>query len=128
MNTTDKQLQSTVPATTDDANEQAQPMTLNRRTFIQTSALVGGTMALATQLPGLTQSLQAATAPSAVAQDAVGTNGVYPLADPNNILYTACLQCNTGCAIKVKLIDGVIAKIDGNPFSPSTFWPYLDYE
>jgi anaerobic selenocysteine-containing dehydrogenase len=128
MNTTDERLQSTVPATTDGANEQAQPMTLNRRAFIQTSALVGGTVALATQLPGLTQSLQAATAPSAVAQDTVEANGVYPLADPNNILYTSCLQCNTGCAIKVKLIDGVIAKIDGNPFSPSTFWPYLDYE
>jgi tetrathionate reductase subunit A len=31
-----------------------------------------------------------------------------------------CLQCNTGCGIKCKLQDGVVTKIDGNPYNPWT--------
>jgi anaerobic selenocysteine-containing dehydrogenase len=52
----------------------------------------------------------------------------YPLDRPESILYTVCLQCNTGCGIKVKLQDGVIAKIDGNPLSPWTLTPHLPYK
>jgi len=39
----------------------------------------------------------------------------YELAKPENTIYSACLQCNTGCGIKCKLQDGVVTKIDGNP-------------
>lgn len=52
----------------------------------------------------------------------------YPLDRLENSLYTVCLQCNTGCGIKVKLIDGVVAKIDGNPLSPWTLTPHLPYK
>src|SRR3989338_6962945 len=45
-----------------------------------------------------------------------------------DILNTVCLQCNTGCGIKVKLTDGVISKIDGNPLSPWTMTPHLGYK
>lgn len=51
----------------------------------------------------------------------------YELAQPENQIYTACLQCNTGCPIKVKLLNGVAAKIDGNPYSPWTMAPHLQY-
>ncbi len=44
-----------------------------------------------------------------------------------NTLYTSCLQCNTGCGIKCKLQDGVITKIDGNPYTPLTLVPHLPY-
>ena len=54
--------------------------------------------------------------------------GPYPLADAENIIYTTCLQCNTQCTIKVKLQDGLVAKIDGNPYSPATLFPHLPYE
>jgi len=30
-----------------------------------------------------------------------------------NILSTVCLQCNTGCSVKVKLLDGLAVKIQG---------------
>ena len=100
-------------------------LTLTRRTFVKTSALLGGAAALATQVPAVAKTLTESAQGAPTAQ--AGGAGVYPLADPNNILYTSCLQCNTGCAIKVKLVDGVISKIDGNPFGPSSFWPYLDY-
>jgi tetrathionate reductase subunit A len=51
----------------------------------------------------------------------------YELGRPENILYSSCLQCNTGCGIKAKLQDGVLTKIDGNPYSPWTMTPHLPY-
>jgi len=27
-------------------------------------------------------------------------------------------MCNTGCGIKAKIENGIVAKIDGKPFSP----------
>ena len=53
--------------------------------------------------------------------------GVYPLVEPENIIYGLCLQCHTECTLKIKLQDGVVSKIDGNPFSPGNMQPQLDY-
>ena len=36
----------------------------------------------------------------------------------DNIIYSSCLNCNTGCGIKVKIKDGITVKIDGNPYNP----------
>lgn len=47
--------------------------------------------------------------------------------DPENIIYSACLQCHTACTIKCKVIDGVLVKIDGNPWSPQTNIPNVPY-
>ena len=52
----------------------------------------------------------------------------YDLGRPENTLYSACLQCNTGCGIKCKIQDGVVGKIDGNPYNPWTLLPHLPYE
>jgi len=51
----------------------------------------------------------------------------YNHARPENTIYSSCLQCNTGCGIKCKLQDGVVTKIDGNPYSPWTLLPHLPY-
>ncbi len=53
---------------------------------------------------------------------------VYPLAQPENIIYTTCLQCNTQCTLKTKALDGVLVKIDGNPYSPMNLAPHLAYD
>ena len=47
---------------------------------------------------------------------------------PENQIYSVCQQCNTNCGIKVKLADGRVAKIDGNPYSPWTLTPHLAYD
>ena len=47
---------------------------------------------------------------------------------PENQIYSVCQQCNTNCGIKVKIVDGVVAKIDGNPYSPWTLTPHIPYE
>ncbi len=52
----------------------------------------------------------------------------YDLNKPRNIINTVCLQCNTGCSIKVKILDGLAVKIDGNPYSPWTMWPHIPYK
>jgi anaerobic selenocysteine-containing dehydrogenase len=52
---------------------------------------------------------------------------IYDLALPQNTLYSACLQCNTGCGIKCKVQDGIVTKIDGNPYNPWTLLPHLPY-
>lgn len=54
--------------------------------------------------------------------------GSYPLCNPESIIYSVCLQCNTGCGIKVKIYDGVAVKIDGNPLAPQTLFPHLPYK
>jgi anaerobic selenocysteine-containing dehydrogenase len=53
---------------------------------------------------------------------------VYQLSEPENIIYSVCLQCNTQCPIKVKSQSGgVVSKIDGSPYSPLTMLPWIDY-
>jgi tetrathionate reductase subunit A len=105
-------------------SEQTQTRTSNgrisRRDFLKVSAVAGGgAVAFLGGLPYFQQ---------AMAQQSAPTGGGYSLTDPANQIYTVCLQCNTGCGIKVKLLDGVAAKIDGNPYSPWTLWPHLPYE
>ena len=54
--------------------------------------------------------------------------GPYPMADAENVIHSTCLQCNTQCTLKVKVQDGLVTKIDGNPYSPITLFPHLPYE
>src|SRR3989304_5430357 len=75
---------------------------LDRRSFLKTGAFLGGS--------------------------ALPADFAYPLAKPQNILYSVCLQCNTGCGIKAKIVDGVVVKIDGNPFDPMNLTPHLPYK
>ena len=109
------------------APESDERLCLSRRTFVKTGVLVGGGVAVASQMPAVMRAVDpAASAQSEPMQTSASDSNHYDLADPNNIIYSSCLQCNTGCAIKVKIVDGVASKIDGNPFGPSSFWPYLD--
>ena len=80
--------------------------TLSRRTLLKLG-MVGGT--------GVLLGPQAASLLQAQAQ----RGARYLLNDPTRCIQTSCLQCNTGCPIKVKIQDGVAAKIDGNPVTPT---------
>lgn len=94
---------------------------LSRRDFLKASAFVGGAGFLALQIPKIFETLARAE------QGYLTPEEVYSLAQPENQLYSVCLQCNTGCGIKVKILDGVAVKIDGNPLSPWTMHPHLPY-
>ena len=92
---------------------------LSRRDFIKIGTVVGGGALLAGNMDNVSALLKRAEAGELSAMEH------YELAQMENQLYTVCLQCNTGCPIKVKLLDGVAVKIDGNPASPWTMHPHL---
>ncbi len=98
-----------------------QPGTMSRRGFLAAGALLG-----AGALP------DAVTAGTSQSSDAVlkssRPDAPYELGKAENTLYSACLQCNTGCGIKCKIQDGVVSKIDGNPYNPWTMLPHLRYD
>ncbi len=92
---------------------------LSRRDFLKLSATASGAAALLGNLPSAMTKMKRALAAG---------EGAFFEIKPENQIYTVCLQCNTGCGIKVKLLDGLAAKIDGNPYSPWTLWPHIPYE
>jgi tetrathionate reductase subunit A len=93
---------------------------ITRRYFLKTTAIAGCTALVASQFDfarGLIARVEAGELTAAEA---------YELMKAENTLYTACLNCNTGCGIKVKIIDGVAVKIDGNPYNPFNLHPHLE--
>ncbi|MEK7681216.1 MAG: molybdopterin oxidoreductase, partial [Chloroflexota bacterium] len=98
----------------------------SRRRFLAGGALLGaGLMAEA-------QAAFAGASPDRGGKSAVLNNGrpdaPYDLALAENTIMSSCLQCNTGCGIKCKVQNGVVTKIDGNPYNPWTLLPHLPYE
>ena len=93
--------------------------TLTRREFLKTSAFVGGTLAVAGALPWAQGRMIETMAVR-------GERVPYPLNKPENIIYSVCLNCHTACTIKAKLQEGVVVKVDGNPYSPMNLLPHLE--
>ncbi|MEK7287408.1 MAG: molybdopterin-dependent oxidoreductase, partial [Elusimicrobiota bacterium] len=94
---------------------------ISRRCFLKSSAFLGGS---ALALPFIEQAMALAEKAETGGLSAAEN---YELAQAKNIISTVCLQCNTGCGIKVKTLNGVAAKIDGNPYSPWTMVPHVPY-
>jgi len=95
---------------------------LKRRDFIKTSALLGSGALAAVQFPWLMDVLGDSPARE------IKPTAEYTLAKPENIIYTACLGCQIRCNIKVKTMDGVAVKIDGNPYSAKQLLPNIAYD
>ena len=98
---------------------------LSRRGFLKCSAVLGGAV-MASQLEWARDLIRRAEAGELTPEEE------YELIRAENTLYSVCLQCNTGCSIKVKLFrpqkgSAVALKIDGNPFSPFVAVPHLPY-
>lgn len=87
-----------------------------RRQFIQgCSAILGSAMLTS----GMDMAFKTNTA------HAAESGGKYDFSKPENMVYSVCLQCNTGCGIKVKIEDGYGVKIDGNPYNPFNMVPNI---
>ena len=92
-----------------------------RREFVKAGVFLGGTALLATQVPRV-HALMAGTAAGAV-------GGSYEvMTRPENIVYTACMGCHTSCGAKARIVDGILAKLDGNPYSAHNMLPHPPYE
>ena len=92
---------------------------ISRRFLLKAGALTAGGALL-----GDLGYLFASSGPANAAGE---TESFYPLDDPARVIHTTCLQCNTQCSLKTKFVDGVLAKIDGSPYSPITLLPTIDY-
>lgn len=103
----------------EDAGENGR-FCVTRRDFVKTSALVGGSIAMAGSLPALVQ-----MAGNIVEPTVAMASAAYPLNDPENTIYSICLSCHTACTLKAKIQDGLLVKVDGNPFSPMNLLPNL---
>jgi len=92
----------------------------SRRQFLSKGALLGS---------GLLAGTVAGEKVAAATQNAIlkskRPDAPYELDDPENIIYSVCLNCNTGCGIKAKFQNGICTKIDGNPYSPWCLVPHL---
>ncbi|MBI4684430.1 MAG: molybdopterin-dependent oxidoreductase [Nitrospirae bacterium] len=94
---------------------------LTRRDFLRAGAAATGGAVLASSVPGWLESVtKALTQP-------MGQEILYELGKPENQIYTVCQNCNTGCSIKVKLLDGTLMKIEGSPYAPSGMLPHVPY-
>lgn len=91
---------------------------ISRRDFLKLAGITGATAAFLGSLPQGQKAIAKAMSAAETSFEAKAENQ----------LYTVCLQCNTGCGIKVKLLEGLAAKIEGNPYSPWTLWPHPAYE
>src|SRR3990172_6817791 len=98
---------------------------LSRREFMKCSAVLGGTL-LASQMEFTTDLMRRAEAGLLTPEEE------YELIKAENKLYTVCLQCNTGCGVKVKFFrkgdEAIALKVDGNPYNPFVSVPHLDYK
>ena len=47
--------------------------------------------------------------------------------NPENTIYSTCLQCHTSCSLRCKVVDGVLVKIDGSPICAQTRVHNLPY-
>mgnify|MGYP005848125237 CR=1 FL=1 len=83
-----------------------------RRELIRAGALLGGAF------------LAAARKGEAVPEMRPGGAAPKPHSAAD-FIYTTCLQCNTGCEIKVRIEDGIAVKIDGNPYGPRAMDPHI---
>jgi tetrathionate reductase subunit A len=97
---------------------------ISRRDFVKCSAVLGGAL-LSSQFEWATDLMKRAEAGTLTPEEE------YELIRAENTLYTVCLQCNTGCGIKVKFFRkngaAVALKIDGNPYDPFPSVPHLPY-
>lgn len=92
---------------------------ISRRDLLKNTAFLGTTAFLASQAPKALGHLQALAA---------GKGEDYELAQAEHVIYGVCLQCNTQCTLKGKIMDGVLVKVDGNAYSPQTLLPPLPYD
>ena len=82
---------------------------VTRRTFIKTTGALAGAAAIGSTFfvenPAKAQNF--------------GNPVLVETDERVDIKYSVCLQCHSACGIRCKVVDGVLVKIDGNPYHPN---------
>lgn len=87
---------------------------LSRRDFLKYTAVIGGSAALVGSLPHVRQ----------IWAQSESTDP-FRLGNPEHVLYSICLNCHNACPIKAKIQDGVLVKLDGNPYTPQNMLVHI---
>ncbi len=98
-------------------------METTRRKFLQGATILGATMALAPMVFADTASKGIPSWKNgSPAEDALDT-------DPSvSFVYSTCLGCRSDCSLRGKIKDGVVIKLDGNPYSQMSTDTPLKYD
>jgi anaerobic selenocysteine-containing dehydrogenase len=91
-------------------------MSTNRRNFIK------GAMALSGLLVS-SGCMQESSKPVGWITGAPDPDAV----EASKVVRTVCLGCHSNCGLQVKVKDGVVVKIDGNPYHPNNNEPHIPY-
>jgi tetrathionate reductase subunit A len=91
---------------------------VSRRTFIKTSSALAGATALGGAL--------------FVENEAKAANFGNPVLVETDssvqVLYSVCQGCHGRCGMRCKVVNGVLVKIDGNPYNPCNMETHLPYD
>ena len=98
-------------------------MNISRRTFLKSSAVLGGA---AVGLPALISASKESTPDMALENK--GLSDPVEGKDNVEIKYSVCLMCHSACGIRAKIKDGVLIKIDGNPYHPNCMEPHIPFD
>ncbi len=96
---------------------------VDRRGFLSSAALLGGCGLLAGTVAPVFSRLAHAQRMNELDRG----EHKYPHNNPENTIYTTCLQCHTSCSLRCKVVDGVLVKIDGSPICAQTRIRNLPY-
>ncbi|MHB1406590.1 MAG: molybdopterin-dependent oxidoreductase [Desulfitobacteriaceae bacterium] len=98
-------------------------MKTTRRKFLIGAAALGATMAVAP----LAFAEKTSTGIPSWKQGSPGedTSDIDPSV---SFVYSTCLGCRSDCSLRGKVKDGVVIKLDGNPYSPMTLDKPIPYE
>ncbi|MFQ6120795.1 MAG: twin-arginine translocation signal domain-containing protein, partial [Methanosarcinales archaeon] len=94
---------------------------ITRRDFMKYSAVAGCSAFLASKINNILPLIEKAKTGSLTSAEE------YELSKAGNIIYSTCLQCHTDCPIKGRILNGVLAKIDGPAYSPQSMLPHIEY-
>jgi anaerobic selenocysteine-containing dehydrogenase len=84
---------------------------VNRRSFLK----VSGALASAAMAGPVFTKSKAAAAPAVV----TGENSPDGIETADDIIYSVCQMCHSRCGLRAKVKEGVLVKLDGNPYHPN---------
>jgi anaerobic selenocysteine-containing dehydrogenase len=87
---------------------------VNRRTFLKVSGVLASA---AVAGPVFTKSKAAADPPDTAV--ITGENLPDDVETAADILYSTCQMCHSRCGVRAKVKEGILVKIDGNPYHPN---------
>lgn len=89
---------------------------LNRRSFLKVSGILASST-LATS--AFTKSKNAVAAPTPGAGVTTGETPPDPIETADDIIYSVCQMCHSRCGVRAKVKEGILVKLDGNPYHPN---------